>query len=63
MPRSQRIALRETRHYVKFCLASEQPTRAKEENMAAREATIRRMVAMHPPLLAWVARARMMANR
>ena len=55
MHRPRRIRVRETQHYVKFQLADE----SGADEMESRAEVMRRRVEMNPPLLAWVARARM----
>lgn len=52
-----RIRVRETKHYVKFRLADEGGC----DSIESRDEMIRRRLEIHPPLLAWVARARMLA--
>jgi hypothetical protein len=60
MQRPRRIRVHETKHYVKFKLADEMGA----SGAAPRDTEmIRRRIEMHPPLLAWVARARMLAAR
>ncbi len=58
MQRTRRVPVRETKHYVKFQLEDEGGV-----GVESRDELIRRKIAMHPPLLAWVARARMLAAR
>jgi hypothetical protein len=55
---ARKIRVRATKHYVKFRLVDEQ-TRDEEE---MRENPLWRHIDTFPPLLAWVARARLLAS-
>lgn len=55
MHRPRRIRVRSTQHYVKYQLADETDVVPLESH----EDLVRRRIEMHPPLLAWIARARM----
>jgi hypothetical protein len=58
MRSSRKIRVRATKHYVKFRLVEDQPSEDRE----LRENPLWRHIETFPPLLAWVARARMLAS-